>query len=105
MTDIVERLRSEADAHADGDWSDQVIRKHFTEAADEIEQLRAEVEAWCTAAKGAASQAILLREVILALDIRMVQPHMSGGGHFMGGGTLNAGQAEVILAATPKEDA
>jgi hypothetical protein len=39
--DIVQRLRAEADAHADGNWSDQVIRKHLTEAADEIERLRA----------------------------------------------------------------
>ena len=45
MSDIVERLRSEADAHADGDWSDRVIRKHFTDAADEIERLREQNEA------------------------------------------------------------
>lgn len=42
---IVDRLRSEARAHADGDWNDQIIRRRFTQAADEIEQLRAERDA------------------------------------------------------------
>lgn len=43
--DIVERLRAEAAAHSDGDRSDQVIRRRFSAAADEIERLRAENEA------------------------------------------------------------
>ena len=42
--DIVTSLRAEADAHADGDWNDQVIRRRFTEAADEIERLRTQVK-------------------------------------------------------------
>ncbi len=40
--DIVKHLRAEASAYADGDWSDQVLCRRFTEAADEIERLRAE---------------------------------------------------------------
>ncbi len=42
--DIVERLRDEAKAMAGGDWSDHVIGRRFTEAADEIERLWAAVE-------------------------------------------------------------
>ena len=50
--DIVTLLRAEADAHADGDWSDQVIRRRFTEAADEIERLRAAGDALVEALRG-----------------------------------------------------
>lgn len=40
MTDIVERLRDAAEEYIDGSR----IHAYFTESADEIERLRAEVE-------------------------------------------------------------
>lgn len=50
-------------------------RQGHDDAIDEcrphIDQLKAEVEAWRSAAYGAANQAIRLRETLLALDIRM----------------------------------
>ncbi len=78
-------------------WSTVMAQKNA-----EIERLRIDVELWRRAAIRAANRAVLLQEAILALNIRMVQPHMSGGGHFMGSGALNAEQAEVIRTTTPQ---
>lgn len=45
-----------------------------------------------------------LRGVLAALDVRMVQPYMSGGGYYTAGGELTADQAETVFAAlTPKD--
>lgn len=74
------------------------------DAADEIERLRAEVEAWRTAAQGAGAQAVRLRELIHALNIRMVQPFMSGGGQFSAHGTLTADQWAIVAAAFEEAD-
>ena len=48
MTDIVERLRASADTR---DWTGSVTAALQREAADEIERLRREIEAWRVCAK------------------------------------------------------
>jgi hypothetical protein len=103
--DEIERLRAELEEERQRRRGDLIGQQHRD---DEIERLRAEVEAWRAAATGAADQAIRFQEVLTALNVRMAQPHMGGGGHFMASGNLTAEQAATVAAflaaATPKED-
>jgi hypothetical protein len=99
VTDTVSALRSESDAHADGDWSDEVIRKRFTEAADEIERLRAEVEAWRSLDK------VRLETIRQGLtEMRHLQALIDAVAAADTHAKLNTALDAILAAATPQED-
>lgn len=86
--------------------------------ADEIDRLRAEVRGLTIGRdeyQGMLKEALhdlgeradeiaRLRAVLVALDVRPIQPHMGGGGHYSGHGPLTVEQAATVRAAVSPKD-